>query len=158
MFDLLMTYFGKRKKADILPMMKQENLQDLHILLVEDNEMNREIAVAILEESGMKISTAIDGKDAVTRFTEAAPGTYDCIFMDIQMPVMDGYEATRAIRSSAHPEARTIPIIAVTADVFAEDVSRALACGMNDYISKPIDYHKLITALLKFTNPARKSS
>ena len=158
MFDLLMTYFGKRKKADILPMMQQENLKDLHILLVEDNEMNREIAVAILEESGMKISTAIDGKDAVARFTEAAPGTYDCIFMDIQMPVMDGYAATRAIRSSAHPEARTIPIIAVTADVFAEDVSRALACGMNDYISKPIDYHKLITALLKFTNPARKSS
>ena len=157
MFDLLMTYFGKRKKADILPMMQQENLKDLHILLVEDNDMNREIAVAILEKSGMNISTAVDGQDAVTQFTTSVPGTYDCIFMDIQMPVMDGYEATRAIRSSAHPEARTIPIIAVTADVFAEDVSRALACGMNDYISKPIDYKKLIKALLKFIDPAKKS-
>ena len=69
--------------------------------------------------------------------------------MDLQMPVMNGYESTRAIRRSGHPEAKTIPIIAVTADVFAEDVARALACGMNDYVSKPIDYEKLLASLAK---------
>ena len=77
--------------------------------------------------------------------------------MDIQMPVMNGYEATRAIRSSAHPEAAAVPIIAVTADVFPEDIARALSCGMNDYISKPIDYPKLIKALLKFVRPEKKA-
>ena len=92
----------------------------------------------------------------MNQFTASVPGTYDAIFMDIQMPVMDGYEATRAIRRSSHPEARTMPIIAVTADVFSEDVAKALACGMNDYISKPIDYPKLIKALLKFTDPAKR--
>ena len=150
MFDLLMTYFGNKNFLQRPQRPVRDRLSDIHILLVEDNEMNREIAVALLEESGLTIDTAIDGKDALRKFTSSAPGTYQCIFMDIQMPVMNGYEATRAIRRSTHPEAASIPIIAVTADVFAEDVARALACGMNDYISKPIDYDKLIHALLKF--------
>ena len=156
MFDLLMTYFGHHKADTERPPLSKVTLKGLHILLVEDNEMNREIAVAILEQAGLQITTAVNGQDAVNQFTASIPGTYDAIFMDIQMPVMDGYEATRAIRRSSHPEARTMPIIAVTADVFSEDVAKALACGMNDYISKPIDYPKLIKALLKFTDPAKR--
>ena len=154
-FDLLVTYFGHHNKPEPATPQEKHQLSGIHILLVEDNEMNREIAVAILQESGLSIETAINGKDAVEQFTASAPGTYQCIFMDIQMPVMNGYDATRAIRRSSHPEAATIPIIAVTADVFSEDVARALACGMNDYISKPIDYKKLIQALLKFTSPTQ---
>ena len=77
----------------------------------------------------------------------ALPGTFQCILMDIQMPIMNGYEATQAIRGSNHEEASSIPIIAVTADVFAEDVARVSACGMNGYVSKPLDYRKLIDTL-----------
>ena len=127
----------------------KELLAKLRILLVEDNEMNREIAKAILTEAGLCIDTASDGAEAVQKVEEAPPGTYQCIFMDLQMPVLDGYEATRRIRHLAHPDAQSLPIIAVTADVFSEDVARALACGMNDYISKPIDYPRLVQALLR---------
>ena len=123
-------------------------LAGLKVLLVEDNAMNREIAVAVLQKLGLQVETAVDGRDAVEKFTLALPGTFQCILMDIQMPVMNGYEATQAIRGSNHAEASSIPIIAVTADVFAEDVARVTACGMNGYVSKPLDYKKLIQALL----------
>ena len=157
MFDLLISYFGHKNKTAAMQLPAAEKLANIRILLVEDNEMNREIAVALLQESGLIIDTAVDGRDALDKFTASDPGTYQCIFMDIQMPVMNGYEATRAIRSSAHPEAAAVPIIAVTADVFPEDIARALSCGMNDYISKPIDYPKLIKALLKFVRPEKKA-
>lgn len=122
----------------------------MRLLLVEDNEMNREISETILEQHGFVIDTAVDGQDAVDKFTAAEAGTYKAILMDVQMPVLDGYGATKAIRRSAHPEAGTIPIIAVTADVFTDDVARVMACGMNDYLSKPIDFDKLLEKLRKF--------
>ena len=156
-FDLLVTYFGHKNKTAAAQLPANDTLTGIRILLVEDNEMNREIAVALLQESGLVIDTAVNGRDALSKFTSSAPETYQCIFMDIQMPIMNGYEATRAIRSSAHPRAASIPIIAVTADVFPEDIARALSCGMNDYISKPIDYPKLIKALLKFIEPEKKA-
>ncbi|SHL04107.1 Signal transduction histidine kinase [Selenomonas ruminantium] len=122
----------------------------VRLLLVEDNEMNREISETILEQHGFVIDTAVDGQDAVDKFMAAAPGTYKAILMDVQMPVLDGYGATQAIRRSNHPEAASIPIIAVTADVFTDDVARVMSCGMNDYLSKPIDFDKLIATLRKY--------
>ncbi len=151
-FNLLVTYFGEAAKepSAVLPALP-DAMPDMHILMAEDNEMNREIAVTILSEIGLEVDTAVDGQDAVKKFLAAPPETYQAIFMDIQMPVMNGYEATKAIRASAHPRAKSIPIIAVTADVFSEDVARALACGMDDCISKPIDYRKLMEALSRYT-------
>jgi len=122
----------------------------LTLLLAEDNEMNREIEVAILTEHGLTIHTAVDGLDARDMFLASPAGTYGAILMDLQMPRMDGYSAAVAIRGSQHPQAAIIPIIAVSADVFAEDMARALACGMNDYVSKPIDYEQLMQTLAKY--------
>ena len=129
---------------------KEVSLAGMHLLLVEDNEMNREISETILTQQGFVIDTAVDGQDAVDKFEAAEPGTYKAILMDVQMPVLDGYGATKAIRRSGKPDAATVPIIAVTADVFTDDVARVMACGMNDYLSKPIDFDKLIEKLRKF--------
>ena len=118
-----------------------------HLLVVDDNEMNREITQAILEQQGYTTDTAVDGQDAVKKFTSAPAGTYDAILMDVQMPVLDGYGATQAIRRSQHPDKASICIIGLSADVFADDVARGLACGMNDYIGKPVDAEKLAAIL-----------
>jgi CheY-like chemotaxis protein len=135
------------QQVELPELVLPENMSGLKILLVEDNALNREIAVSILHKLGLVVETAVDGRDAVQKFTGSLPGTYQCLLMDIQMPIMNGYEATRAIRTSSHAEASTIPIIAVTADVFEEDVARVMACGMNGYISKPVDYKKLLQVL-----------
>lgn len=118
-----------------------------HILLVEDNEFNREIANEFLEMTGATVDNAEDGSQGVSRFVESEPGTYDIILMDVQMPVMDGHEATRTIRASDHPDAKSIPILAMTANAFSEDVSTALAAGMNGHIAKPIDIKELYRLL-----------
>jgi signal transduction histidine kinase len=135
------------QQVELPELVLPENMSGLKILLVEDNALNREIAVSILHKLGLVVETAVDGRDAVQKFTGSLPGTYQCLLMDIQMPIMNGYDATRAIRTSSHAEASTIPIIAVTADVFEEDVARVMACGMNGYISKPVDYKKLLQVL-----------
>ena len=109
------------------------------ILLVEDNELNQEIAVEILQEVGFVVDVADVGTVAVEKMKSAKPGQYDLILMDIQMPVMDGYEATRQIRALDDPDIADIPIIAMTANAFAEDVKDALNAGMNVHIAKPID-------------------
>lgn len=119
------------------------------VLLVEDNALNMEIAQTILSQAGLIVTTAENGLEALNIFTASEPGTYQAILMDLQMPVMDGYTAARRIRSSAHPQAAGIPIIALTANAFPEDVNRSLAAGMNDHISKPIDYQKLLDRLGK---------
>ena len=117
------------------------------ILLVEDNEMNREIACEVLEEYGFVIDTAEDGVYAVEKMEKVEPGQYDLILMDIQMPLMDGYEATRRIRAMSNPVAANIPIIAMTANAFEEDRQLALAAGMNEHITKPLDISKLLSTL-----------
>ena len=126
------------------------SLNGMKILLVEDNEMNREIAEEILEENGVIVETAEDGDIAVEKVTNALPGQYDLILMDVQMPRMNGYEATKAIRSLADPEKASLPVIAMTANAFEEDRQNALAAGMNDHLAKPIDIAKLMNTLMKF--------
>ena len=109
-------------------------------------EINREIVLALFEPAGLQIDCAENGAEAVRKFGEA-PGNYDVIFMDVQMPEMDGYEATRCIRSLDIPEAKTIPIIAMTANVFREDVERCLEAGMNSHIGKPLNFNEVIDKL-----------
>ncbi len=117
------------------------------ILLVEDNELNREIATAILEEAGFQLDAVQDGTDAVQRMTETPEGSYDLILMDIQMPRMDGYTATRKIRALSNPKKASIPIVAMTANAFDEDRQKAFGAGMNAHIAKPINVTVLIKTL-----------
>ncbi len=120
------------------------------VLLAEDNMMNMEIAKTVMESAGLKVDGAWNGREAADMFIASEPGTYKVILMDIHMPEMDGHEATGKIRASKHPEAKTIPIIAMTADAFAENVAEAIASGMNDHIAKPIDLNTLFGTLRKY--------
>ena len=117
------------------------------ILLVEDNTLNQEIAVEILREAGFQVEVASDGSVAVEKMKNAVPGQYDLILMDIQMPVMDGYEATREIRAMDAPFCKTIPILAMTANAFEEDRQDAIAAGMNGHLAKPIDMKAFLKTL-----------
>ena len=117
------------------------------ILLVEDNELNREIAMEILKEEGFVVESAENGAEAVQKMEQAVPGQYDIILMDIQMPVMDGYEATRRIREMPDAEKANIPIFAMTANAFEEDRQNALKVGMNGHIAKPLDIPHLLNVL-----------
>ncbi|MDR2908288.1 MAG: response regulator [Oscillospiraceae bacterium] len=119
------------------------------VLLVEDMEINREIATAILEPVGIRVDTAENGSMALRIFTEN-PDSYDLIFMDIQMPEMDGYEATRRIRGLNVERAKTIPIVAMTANVFREDVEKCLDAGMNDHLGKPLNMDEILEKLNKY--------
>lgn len=117
------------------------------ILLAEDNELNREIAFEVLEEAGFEVEEAGDGSIAVEKLSSSQPGYYDVVLMDIQMPIMDGYEATRAIRSLADPKLAAVPIIAMTANAFEEDRKAALESGMNGHLAKPLELDKLFAVL-----------
>jgi two-component system sensor histidine kinase/response regulator len=117
------------------------------ILMCEDNEMNREIATAILEKNKMTVVPAANGKEGIERFLESQPGEISAILMDIRMPVMDGYEAARTIRASDHPDAKRVPIIALSADAYVGDIGRAKECGMNEHLSKPIDPELMYSTL-----------
>lgn len=129
---------------------KDMDLHGLHVLLAEDNDLNAEIAVSLLEEQGMIVTRAADGKSALLQFCNTAPGTFDLILMDIMMPEMNGYETTKAIRNlSDRPDGKEIPIIAMTANAFAEDVQAALDAGMDDHVAKPMDMDILISAIEK---------
>jgi CheY-like chemotaxis protein/two-component sensor histidine kinase len=119
------------------------------ILLAEDVEINREIVLTILEPLGLKVIEAEDGQKAFDLF-RANPDGFDLIFMDIHMPGIDGYESARMIRAFGHPSAKTVPIIAMTANVFREDVERCLAAGMNSHIGKPLDFDAVMAALEKY--------
>lgn len=125
-------------------------LEGKHILLVEDNSINSEIAQRILREKGMLVTVAMDGKTGLHRFEESSNGYYSVILMDIRMPVMDGLEATKAIRALTRAEASSIPIIAMTADAFSEDIKHCEEVGMNDHLTKPIDPNKLFQTLLRY--------
>lgn len=126
-------------------------LNGLRILLVEDNDLNLEIAQYLLAHAGASVDTAHNGKAAVKKFPEAPVGYYDIILMDVMMPEMNGLEATQAIRSSGHPQAASVPIIAMTANAFSEDIRRSKEAGMNAHLAKPIDEKRLIHVILHFT-------
>ncbi len=140
------------KKDDNISNEKQNisNLKGVKVLLVEDNELNREIAEEILNEHGMIVDTASDGDIAVEKVSKAVIGQYDLILMDIQMPRMNGYDATKAIRKLDNSYAANVPIIAMTANAFEEDKQNALACGMNGHIAKPVDINELLILISKF--------
>ena len=117
------------------------------VLLAEDNELNAEIARELLEERGVEVAWERDGRAAVARLDAEAPGAFDAVLMDVRMPVMDGYAATRAIRALADPEKRDVPVVAMSANAFADDVVASLRCGMDAHLSKPIDIDEVIETL-----------
>ena len=125
------------------------SLAGMNVLLAEDNELNAEIAQALLESEGIVVTRAADGKEAVELYTSRPAGSFDAILMDIMMPGMDGYEATRAIRLSEKADAADIPIIALTANAFAEDAKAAHDAGMNAHLPKPLDFNKLKNILAR---------
>lgn len=128
----------------------QSDYSGRRVLLVEDNELNIEIAEELLECAGLEVEKACDGQQAVETVLRKPEHYYDLIFMDIQMPVKNGYEAASAIRDSGRGDLETIPIIAMSADAFSDDIQRAMAAGMNDHVAKPIELSKLLTALAKW--------
>ncbi len=133
-----------------------EETPQLHILLVDDNEINRQIAELMLTSEGWTVEKACDGAQAVKAVTDAPSGTYDLILMDVQMPVMNGYEATARIRALPEAEKSAIPIIAVTANAYQEDAEAALSAGMDGYVSKPIDPGVIRSVVTKVLNDKRK--
>ena len=126
------------------------SLSGLHVLLVEDNELNREIALCLLEKEGMEITTCENGAEAVKAFRESPLGYYDLILMDIMMPVMDGYEASRRIRSLPRRDASTIPIFAMTANAFQDDIEKSHQSGMNEHLTKPLHTKTMLDAIRKY--------
>ena len=122
----------------------------MKVLLAEDNDLNMEIAVFVLENAGVTVTQARNGKEALDLFAASAPGTFDAILMDIMMPVMDGYQATRAIRKLDRPDAGNIPILAMTANAFTEDRRRAYEAGMNEHLTKPLEPNVVLAALAKY--------
>ncbi len=141
-------------ESEVEPEVSADSAEELDfsakkLLLVEDIEVNREIALMILEEVGFSVDTATNGREAVEKVAASKPGDYDAVLMDIQMPVMNGYEATQAIRALENKKLAEIPIIAMTANAFSEDVERAKAAGMNDHIAKPLDVPKMMETLKK---------
>ena len=148
--DTLLTAMGqqKAKREQVLPAVEDTvGFKGKHLLLAEDNELNREIALEILNEYGFVIDTAENGQEALDKIAASKPGEYDLVLMDIQMPVMDGHEATRCIRALNDPVLSSIPIIAMTANAFDEDKKAALDSGMNGFISKPVVVEDVVEAL-----------
>ena len=148
--ETLLAALGQQKaeSGSILPHVNDTfRFKEKRLLLVEDNELNREIALEILGEYGFQIDSAENGVQAVEKVTASKPGDYDLVLMDIQMPLMDGYEATRRIRALENPALAGIPILAMTANAFDEDRKAAMDCGMNGFLSKPIQIEELIHTL-----------
>ena len=125
----------------------EKSIKGLHILLAEDNELNMEIAEFMLQNEGADVSKAWNGQEAVELFRKSEPGEFDVILMDIMMPVMNGYEAAKTIRSLNREDAKTIPIIAMTANAFTEDRIKAKEAGMDEHVAKPVDMELLIKVI-----------
>ena len=137
-------------EEESLPDIQEVDCSGAHILLVEDNEINREIAAEMLQMTGAVIDTAENGQEAFERFLDSPTGYYQMIFMDIQMPVMNGYDCVKAIRSSGRGDAESVPVIAMTANAFAEDVIMSAQAGMNEHLAKPIKSSQLAEILQKW--------
>ena len=121
-----------------------------NILVAEDNDLNWEILEELLSDAGMELEWAENGKICVEKLQSSEPGTYDAILMDVRMPIMNGYEATREIRALNHPDAQNIPIIAMTADAFSEDIQKCLESGKNAHTAKPINLDEVLSLLKRF--------
>lgn len=137
---------GKPQAAPA-PSSPKDVLRGKHVLVVDDIEVNRMILTKILTALGAECDTAVNGQIAVDKFLSSAPGEIDLIMMDIQMPIMDGYTATRTIRASNHPSAQSIPVVAITANALVEDVREAMKAGMDAHIAKPVVVDKMIASL-----------
>ena len=137
----------EHKPTPVQPASGNALFQGRRILLVEDNEINREIAMEIISETGASVECASNGKKGLERFEEMPERYYDLIFMDIQMPVMNGYEATRAIRKLPRIDASSIPILALSANTFADDIIASREAGMDDHLSKPLEVPRLLASL-----------
>jgi len=146
---------GHRKETDGS---HSDVVRDKHILVVDDIEVNRIILVKILTTLGASCDVAGNGREAVDAFEQSRPGDYDLILMDVQMPVMDGYAATRAIRSSSHPSARTVPIIAMTANAFVDDMRDAINSGMDAHVAKPVQIDKLKSTIQQVLDSRREQA
>ena len=145
--------FRLASKEAVIKMEEPEeagSIEGKHILLVEDNELNMDISEVVLTDAGATVTKAVNGRQAVDLFRENPPGTFDMILMDVMMPAMNGYEATRCIRSLERADAGKIPIIAMTANAFAEDVKSAKQAGMDAHIAKPLDISKMLTVIAKY--------
>lgn len=142
---------GKAEKQKAIP---DADIQGLHLLLVEDNELNAEIAESLLSDQGASVTIAHNGKEAVELFCEKPAGTYDAILMDMMMPVMDGLTATKTIRALARPDAKKIPVIAMTANAFREDAKKCMEAGMNAHLAKPLDIEKVKQTIREQVNAA----
>ena len=150
LFNSLRQFAGlPESQTERRPQERHRDLTGKHILLAEDNELNWEIANELLSEEGLVLDWAENGQICVEMFQQSAAGYYDAVLMDIRMPIMGGYEATQVIRTLERPD-RDLPIIAMTADAFAEDVKRALDCGMNAHVAKPVDVDEVMRLLSKF--------
>lgn len=156
LFDLLANTNGKQASKSTNKS-KNFDFEGARILLAEDNAMNMEIAKTIMESSGLIVDCAWNGREAIELFEASEPKTYMTILMDVHMPEMNGHDAARAIRASSRPDAQTVPIIAMTADAFAENVAEAHASGMNGHIAKPIDLDILFETLQKYADYSKNS-
>ena len=145
--ELPLTLADPIEKREAYTAPVQKRTTDLHVLMAEDNDLNAEIATMLLEDEGMHVTRAADGCEVVEMFKSHPASTYDVILMDIMMPVMNGYEATQAIRNMNRPDAGKVQIVAMTANVFEEERKQAFDCGMNGFLSKPIVVEELIDAL-----------
>lgn len=150
LFNELVGEESKEQNGSELDLFTNEDFSGKRALLVEDNELNAEIAGEILDMAGLTVEFAKDGKQAVDIMTSIEDDYFDVVFMDIQMPVMNGYEAARAIRALSRDYTKSVPIIAMTANAFAEDVAMAKNAGMNEHIAKPLDFGQLLKALKKW--------
>ena len=152
--EFIFSFCAKKAKKPCPPSTEKrvdfQSFKNKRVLLVEDNELNREIAVNVLANASFIVEEAVNGKAAVEKITAAPSNYYDIVLMDIQMPVMDGYEATHIIRNLPDKSRASVPIIAMTANAFAEDRARCLNAGMNDFLSKPVDPAIFYAVLLKW--------
>ncbi len=153
-FKIDMNADKREKQKDV----SEKSIKGLHILLAEDNELNMEIAEFMLQNEGAEVTKAWNGQEAVELFRKSKPGEFDVILMDIMMPVMNGYEATKMIRSLDREDAKTIPIIAMTANAFTEDRLRAKEAGMDEHIAKPVDGKLLINIIYKLMKHSFRGS
>ena len=133
------------------------DLTGMQILLAEDNELNMEIKQFFIEQHGGTVLPVQDGQEVVKHFAASAPGEIDLILMDVMMPVMNVYKATRVIRQMSRPDAKTIPILAMSANAFSDDIRQSLAAGMNEHLSKPIEEGKLLAAMARLLGKDEKA-